>query len=101
MGGQFAVRHTLGERHVIGHAAFRGQLAQRFQIGTAADDDQRGSVDATPDRWQRLDQHVLPFARHQPRQAHHRGPIAKPVASAQLGAGGRIGPEPLGVDPGG
>ena len=100
VGGQFGGRHAAGERHVVGHPAVLGQLAQRLQVGTAADDHQRGAVDAPPDRRQRLDQHVLAFARHQPRQAHHGGPLAQPVAVTQLGAAGRIGPEPVGVHPG-
>ena len=70
------------------------------RYGTAADDHQRGAVDATPDRRQRLDQHVLALARHQPRQAHHGGPLPQPVAVAQLGTAGRVGPEPVGVHPG-
>ncbi len=70
------------------------------QIRAAPDDHQRGPVDPAPDRRQRPDQHVLAFARHQPRQAHHGGPLPQPVTLTQLRPGGRIWPEPVGVHPG-
>ena len=68
-------------------------------VRAAADDDQRGAVDALADGGQGPDEHVLALAGHQPGQAHDHRALAEPVPRPHLRPGGRIRREPVGVHP--
>ena len=67
-------------------------------VRPAPDDHQCRPVHPAADVGQRLDQHVLTLAWHQPGNAHRHRPLAQPVTGAQFGPGSRIRSEPPGVD---